>query len=112
MSGEAVCVVNALLQKSDHILRNCRHSWAGSGGCSTSAACDQKALLFSIKSFQESNNPLGGVWFAIPDAPLGGYTARAMTRPAKLGTAYHNWPRQFGGATSREHARALRRSAA
>src|SRR5215475_15621971 len=100
MSGEAVGAVNALLQKSDHILRNCRHNWAGSGGCGTAAACDQKALLFSIKSFQESNNPLGGVWFAIPDAPLGGYTARAMTRPAKLGTAYRNWPHQFGGGAA------------
>ena len=54
MSGEAVWVVNALLQKSDHILRNCRHKLGKIGGCGTAAACDQKALLFSIKSFQES----------------------------------------------------------
>src|SRR5207253_8748414 len=37
-----------------------------------------KLALFSINSFQESNNPVGGVGCAIPYAPLGGYTAAAV----------------------------------
>src|SRR5437870_8342132 len=82
MSGEVVCVVNVLLQKSDHMPRNCRHSWAGSGGCGTAAACDQKVLLFSINSFQESNHALGGVWFAIPYSPW--MYVLLSTHPAKL----------------------------
>src|SRR4030095_1688693 len=69
ISGVMVCVVNVLLQKSDHMPRNCCHSWEGSGGCGTAAACDQKVLLFWIKSFQESNHALGVVGFAIPCAP-------------------------------------------
>src|ERR1700674_3098029 len=82
MSGEVVCVVNVLLQKSDHMPRNCRHIWAGSGGCGTAAACDQKVLLFAIKSFQESNNAVGGVGFAIPYSPW--VCVLLSTHPAKL----------------------------
>src|SRR5439155_2430381 len=101
MSGEVVCVVKVLLQKSDHMPRNCRHSWAGSGGCGTAAACDQKVLLFSIKSFQESNHALGGVWFAIPYSPC--MYVPLSTHPAILAGPLR------GAALRGNVARAMRR---
>src|SRR5262249_38603283 len=74
-----------------------------------------EGATFFDKIFPGVEQSAGVGWICQTQAPLGGDTPPpAMPPPAKLGTTSRNWPRQFGGATSRARhpGAALRRSAA